>query len=69
MIKTKNNSNQKTQQTTLTEEIVQEYTYYLLGFIPTNVIRQKSDKWCIELDYEQIKSIEQFLYFQKKVYS
>jgi hypothetical protein len=33
LIKTKHNSNHKTQQTTLKGEIIQEYTYYVLGFV------------------------------------
>ena len=55
------NSNQKTKQITLQGEIIQEYAYYLLGFVPANVIRLKEDKWFTKLDNEQIKSIEKIL--------
>jgi hypothetical protein len=61
LIKTKHNSNHKTQQTTLDGEKVQEYVYYLLGFVPADVIRLKEDLWFTKLGNEQIKSIEQFL--------
>ena len=43
LIKTKHNSNHKTQQITLKGEIVQEYTYYVLGFVPVDVVRLKKD--------------------------
>ena len=39
LIKTKHNSNYKTQQITLEGEKIQEYIYYLLGFVPATVIR------------------------------
>ena len=43
LIKTKHNSNHKTQQTTLKGEIIQQYTYYVLGFVPKDVIHLKKD--------------------------
>ena len=43
MIKTKHNSNHKTHQTTLKGEIIQEYSYYVLGFVPVNEVRLKKD--------------------------
>ena len=52
------NSNHKTQQTTLEGEIVQEYTYYVLGFVPADVVRLKKDVWFSKLDSEQISSVE-----------
>ena len=61
MIKTKHNSNHKTQQTTLKGEIIQEYTYYVLGFVPADVVRLKKDTWFSNLDNEQILSVEKFL--------
>ena len=60
-IKTKHNSNHKTQQTTLQGEIIQEYCYYCLGFVPADVIRLKKDVWFFELDSEQIASVEDYL--------
>ena len=63
--KSKHNSNHKTQQITLKGEIVQEYTYYVLGFVPAEVVRLKKDVWFSKLGGEQIKSIEQFLESKK----
>ena len=59
--KTKHNSNYKTQQTTLRGEIIQEYTYYVLGFVPADVVRLKKDLWFSKLDDSQITSVEKFL--------
>ena len=61
LIKTMHNSNRKTQQTTLEGEIVQEYAYYVLGFVPTDAVRLKSNLWFCKLNNEQITSIEKFL--------
>ena len=61
LIKTKHNSNHKTQQTTLEGEVVREYVYYVLGFVPADVVRLKNDVWFSTLENEQIKSIEKFL--------
>ena len=61
LIKTKHNSNQKTQQTTLKGEIIQEYAYHVLGFVPADVVRLKTDVWFSTLENQQIKSIEKFL--------
>jgi len=60
LIKTKHNSNHKTKQTTLTGEIIHEYTYYLLGFVPADVVRLKKDLWFDKLDNDQIKLLECF---------
>jgi len=61
LIKTKHNSNHKTQQTTLDRKIIQEYTYYVLGFVPADVIRLKNETWFSKLNPEQIKSVEKHL--------
>ena len=61
LIKTKHNSNHKTKQTTLNGEFIQEYTYYLLGFVPADVVRLKNDVWFSKLGAEQITSVETFL--------
>ena len=65
MIKTKHNSNHKTQQTSLNGEIIQEYCYYVLGFVPADVVRLKKDVWFGKLDDEQIKSVEIFIEINK----
>jgi len=61
LIKTKHNSNHKTQQTTLEGEILPEYVYYVLGFVPVDVVRLKKDVWFTKLCTEQITSVEKFL--------
>jgi len=61
LIKAKHNSNHKTQQTTLKGEIILEYTYYLLGFVPVDVLRLKKDVWFSRLSNDQIASVEKFL--------
>ena len=66
LIKTKHNSNHKTMQITLEEKIVEDYTYYLLGFVPADVVRLKKDAWFSKLSNEQIISVEQFLDHTKK---
>jgi len=43
MEKTKHNSNHKTEQITLEGETVQDYTYYVLGFIPAIEIQLEKD--------------------------
>ena len=66
LIKTKHNSNQKTQQTTLRGEIIKEYVYYLLGFVPAEVVRLKKDLWFSKISNEQIISVEKFLESKKR---
>ena len=59
--KTKHNSNHKTQQTSLEGEIIQEYTYFALGFVPADEIRRKKEVWFIKLKSEPITSVEKFI--------
>jgi len=59
LIKTKHNSNHKTSQITLEGEIIQEYSYYVLGFVPINVINVKNDVWFCKLSDKQIISLEE----------
>ena len=58
--KTKHNSNHKTQQTTLEGQIIQEYYYRVLGFVPADVVRLKKDIWFSKLGNEQITSVDKF---------
>ena len=66
--KTKHNSNHKTQQISLKGEIIQEYTYYCLGFVPADVIRLKKDLWFSKLDNEQIKLVDKFIESKKRAW-
>ena len=69
MNKTKHNSNHKTQQTTLKGEIIEEYTYYVLGFVSADVIKLKNEVWFNILNDDQINSVEKFLTLKKKVWN
>ena len=51
----------KTQQTTLKGEIIQEYIYYVMGFVPADVVRLKKDTWFSKLCNEQITLVERYL--------
>ena len=66
LIKTKHNSNHKTQQTTLECKIIQEYCYCVLGFVPADVVRLKNEVKFSKLCDEQIKSVENFLESKKR---
>jgi len=66
LIKTKHNSNHKTKQTTLKGEIIQEYVYYVLGFVPADIVRLKKGAWFSKLSNEQIISIDKFLETKKR---
>jgi hypothetical protein len=68
LIKTKHNSNHKTTQITLEGEVIQEYVYYLLGFVPADIIRLKKDAWFSKLSNEQIKSVDKFLETKKRLW-
>jgi len=61
LIKTNHNSNHKTQQTTLKGEVIKEYVYYVLGFVPADVVHLKKDVWFSKLSNEQITSVDKFL--------
>jgi hypothetical protein len=61
LIKTMHNSNQKTKQITLRGEIIQEYTYYVLGFVPKSILHLKNNTWFIRLSTDQIKFVENYL--------
>ncbi len=58
-------SNYKTKQTTLEGEIIQEYCYYVLGFVPADVVSLKKEVKFSKLCDEQIKSVEKFLESKK----
>jgi len=55
------NSNRQLRQITLSGEVLLEYKYYVLGFVPADVVRLEKDVWFRKLGSEQISSIEQFL--------
>jgi len=56
------NSNRQLLQVTLTGGIlVQEYKFYVLGFVPADVVRLKEGVWFEKLDFEQVMSVDKFL--------
>ena len=55
-IKTKHNSNQ----TTLEMEIIQEYSYYVLGFVPSSILNLKGKNWSDVVRYLLSLSSENF---------
>jgi len=61
LIKYMHNSNRLLQQVTLSGEALLEYKFYVIGFVPADVVRLEKDVWFRKLGSEQIFSIEQFL--------
>jgi hypothetical protein len=62
LIRDMHNSNRQLRQVTLTGGIlVQEYKFYVLGFVPADVVCLKKVVWFKKLDSEQITSVESFL--------
>ena len=55
------NSNKKTVQITLEREVIPEERYYLLGFVPAEVVLIKKDVWFTQLNSEQIDSLNKYL--------
>ena len=61
LINTMHNSNRRIRQVTLTGEVLWEYRFYVIGFVPANVVRLKKDVWFSKLNSEQVDSVDQFL--------
>ena len=55
------NSNPQLRQVTLSGVFLVESKFYVLGFVPANVVGLEEDVWFDKLDSEQIDSIEQYL--------
>jgi hypothetical protein len=61
LIKDMHNSNRQLLQVTLTDGIlVQEYKFYVLGFVPADVVRLKDDDWFKKLDSERVALVDRF---------
>ena len=58
---TMHNSNHRLRQVTLSGEVLLEFRYYVIGFVPADVVRLKGDVWFRKLDSDQIKLVDQFL--------
>ena len=61
LIITMHNSNRQLRQVTLSGEVLLEYRFYVIGFVPADVVRLKKDVWFSRLNSEQIDSVEQIL--------
>jgi len=61
LINAMHKSNRKSCQVTLSEEKLLEYKFYVIGFVPANVIRLRETVWFCKLDSNQIDSVEQCL--------
>jgi len=61
LIKDMHNSNRQFRQVTLSGEVLLEYKFYVIGFVPGDVIRLKEDVWFSKLDSRQTPAVEQFL--------
>ena len=62
LIRDMHNSNCQLRQVTLEGGIlVQEYTFYVLGFVPADVVRLEKDVWFCELVRDQIIRVEEYL--------
>jgi len=61
LINTMHNSNRHLRQVTLSGEVLLEYKFYVIGFVPADVVRLKKDVWFSKLNSEQVDSVDQFL--------
>ena len=61
LINTMHNSNRQLRQVTLLGEVLLEYKFCVLGFVPADVVRLKKDVWFRELSSAQVCSVEHFL--------
>jgi len=55
------NSNRRLRQVTLLGEVLLEFKFSVIGFVPADVVRLKKDVWFCKLNSEQVGSVEQFL--------
>jgi len=58
---TMHNSDRRLRQVTLSGEVLLEFRYYVIGFVPADVVHLKEDVWFCKLSSEQISLVEQFL--------
>lgn len=55
------NSNCQLRQVTLSGEVLLEFRYYVIGFVPADVVRLNKDVWFSKLKSEQVDSVDRFL--------
>jgi len=61
LIKYMHNSNRPLQQVTLSGETLLEYKFYVIGFVPADVVHLNKDVWFKKLDSDQVSSVDKFL--------
>lgn len=61
LINDMHNSNRQLRQVTLSGEILLECKFYVIGFVPADVVRLKKDVWFKKLDSETVALVDQFL--------
>ena len=61
MIEAMHNSNRQMRQVTLSGEVLVEFRYYVIGFVPVDVVRLRKDVWFSKLNSEQVDSVGEFL--------
>jgi len=61
LINAMHNSNRQLRQVTLSGEFLLEYRFYVIGFVPADVVRLKRDVWFSKLNSQQVDSVDQFL--------
>ena len=61
LIRYMHNSNRQLHQITLSREVLEAYKFYVIGFVPADVVCFKKDVWFGKLCSEQISSVERFI--------
>ena len=61
LIITMHNSNRQLRQVTLSGEVLLEFKFCVIGFVPADVIRLKKDQWVCTLDNNQITRVDYLL--------
>ena len=57
---TMHNSSRQLRQVILSGEVLLEYRYYVIGFVPPDVVHHKKDVWVSKLNSDQVDSVDQF---------
>ena len=55
------NSNRRLRQVTLSGEALLKYKFYVIGFVPADIVRLKEDFWFERLDSEHVGLEDEFL--------
>lgn len=58
---TMHNSSRQLRQVTLSGEVLLEYRFYVIGFVPADVVRLKREVWFKKLDSERVALVDKFI--------